>query len=104
MFGLKRRLDRIIALLSIIAKEGLMEMANLDDIKNEIAAEKTVIDSAVKLIGGLSAQLKAAVAANDMTALQAIIDGMEANKAELAAAVTANTPADNPAQTSRATA
>jgi hypothetical protein len=68
-------------------------MATLKDIQDDVTAEKTVIDSAVALLAGLSQQLKDAIAANDPAALQAIVDGLDANKAELAAAVTANTPA-----------
>jgi uncharacterized protein YoxC len=85
-----RRLDQIeTALLSI----GRNIMATLKDIQDDVTAEKTVIDSAVALLAGLSQQLKDAIAANDPAALQAIVDGLDANKAELAAAVTANTPA-----------
>lgn len=72
-----------------------------------VAAEDTVIDSAVALINGfagtitdLKTQLAAAIAANDPAAIQAVVDAMTATAADitaksasLAAAVTANTPA-----------
>ena len=72
-------------------------MASLADIQADVTAEKTVVDSAVALLAGLSQQLKDALAANDPKAIQAIIDGIDANKAALAAAVTANTPPPAPA-------
>ena len=72
-----------------------------------VAAEDTVIDSAMVLIQGnvttladIKAQLAAAIAANDPTALQAVADGIDhtiadvtAKKDALAAAVVAGTPA-----------
>ena len=65
----------------------------LADILAKVAAEKTVDDSIVTLLGSISQQLKDAIAANDPAQLQAISDGLDANIAEIQAAVTANTPA-----------
>lgn len=75
-----------------------------------VAAEDTVIDSAVVLINGfattlsdIQAQLAAAIAASDPAAIQAVADSLGATAADvtaksaaLAAAVSANTPAPPP--------
>lgn len=67
-------------------------MATLTDLAAAVAAEKTVVDSAVILLGGLSQQLKDALASGDPAAIQAIVDSIDAQKQELADAVMANTP------------
>jgi 5'-deoxynucleotidase YfbR-like HD superfamily hydrolase len=88
-------------------------MATIQDIQSKIdkitadtAAEKTVDDSIVALLIGivaqnkeLSAELAAAIANNDQAALQkaadsldAVTTALEANTAEISAAVTENTP------------
>lgn len=73
----------------------------------EVAAEDTVIDSAVALISGFATtlsdikqQLADAIAANDPTAIQAVADALDATaadvsakKQQLADAVVAGTPA-----------
>lgn len=71
-------------------------MAILDDLEAKVAAETTVEASAIKLLTELSAELKAAVASNDPTRIQAVITTLDANNAALAAAITANTPAAPP--------
>lgn len=68
-------------------------MATLADIQSAVAAETTVEQGVVVLLQKLSADLQAAMAANDPTAMQAVVDQINANSAALAAAVTANTPA-----------
>jgi len=68
-------------------------MANLADLQAEVAAVKTVEDSAEALIAGLAQQLKDALAQNDPAAIQAVIDNLEASKTALASAVAQNTPA-----------
>lgn len=75
----------------IVGKRMAGNTKTLDDVLAEVQAEKTVVDSAVVLIGGLSDQLKAA--GGDPAKIQAVIDAIDANKAELAAAVQAGTPA-----------
>lgn len=66
-------------------------MATLDTLTADVAALTTVDASAVALINGLAAQIKAA--GTDPVALKALTDQMEAQTATLSAAVTANTPA-----------
>jgi hypothetical protein len=67
-------------------------MATLADIQAAVAAEKTVEDSVVALLGQISQQLKDAIAANDPAAMQAVVDQIDANTAALSKAVTDNTP------------
>lgn len=68
-------------------------MATLTDIQAAVAAETTVEQSVITLLGTLSTDLQAAIAADDPAALQAVVDTITQNSAALAAAVTANTPA-----------
>lgn len=98
--SLNNKIDKIMPTLADIQVQNAALIA-------AVAAEDTVIDSAVTLIGGfgsqltaLQEQLAAAVAANDPTAIQGVVDSMgstisdiNAKKDALAAAVTANTPA-----------
>lgn len=64
---------------------------NIQDILAKVTAQKTVIDSAAALLASLSQEIKDA--GTDPAALQAISDALDANGAELTAAITANTPA-----------
>lgn len=68
-------------------------MATLADIQTAVTNEQTVEASVITLLQTLSADLKAALAANDPAAIQAVVDSINTNAAALAAAVTANTPA-----------
>jgi len=77
--------------LDLILKIGARILATLADLKAKVDAEGTVVNSAVTLINGISAELKAALAANDPAAVQAIADELDAQQAALAAAV-ANNP------------
>src|SRR5450631_765455 len=63
-------------------------MSAMDDLATSVAAEDTVIDSAVALINGFSAQLTAA--GTDPAKLTALKADVDAKKATLAAAVLAN--------------
>lgn len=77
----------------ITHKDELNMNPTLDSIKQQVADEKTVIDGAVALMGGLKAKLDAAIATGDMAKVQEISDAIGANSSELAAAVAANTVA-----------
>ena len=59
-------------------------MATLDDVQADVTAQTTVVASAVTLLQGLSAQLAAAIASGDLTKIQAIKDGIDANTTTLA--------------------
>jgi hypothetical protein len=76
-----------------VEQDRSMIMATLDDLLVEVEAEKAIDTSIVALVNGLSAQLAAAVASNDPAKVQAVLDGMKANAANLSAAIVANTPA-----------
>jgi hypothetical protein len=69
-------------------------MAALDDLQAAVAAEDTVIDSAVTLIQGIPALI--AAAGTDPAKLQALTADITAKSQALAAAVAANTPAATP--------
>ncbi len=69
-------------------------MVTLDDIVADVTEEKSVIQGAVTLLGQLSQMIKDA--GTDPVKLQAVKDLIDSNKADLAAAVVANTPAAPP--------
>ena len=68
-------------------------MATLEDVKAAVTEATTAEASAVILIQGIADQLKAALAANDPAALDALVTQLHEATAPLAAAVAANTPA-----------
>ena len=70
-------------------------MSALDDLTAAVAAEDTVIDSAVTLINGIPALI--AAAGTDPAKLQALTADITAKASALSAAVVANTPAATPA-------
>jgi hypothetical protein len=84
---------RMSAQLGKVSTTEIRIMASLADIQAAVAAEQTVEASVVTLLGQLSADLQAALASNDPTAMQAVVDQLNQNAQSLAAAVTANTPA-----------
>jgi len=74
-------------------------MKSLADLQADVAADTVVEQSAVTLINGLAAQLKALSAAGtpvDPAVIDSLATTLEANAASLGAAVAANTVA-NPA-------
>ena len=91
--GDSQKLDTVITMLqTVIQKENQMA-ATIDDVIAAAAAEKAVDDSVVALLNQLTQLLQAAIATNDPAKVQAALDAINANKQELADAVTANTPA-----------
>lgn len=67
-------------------------MALLDNLEAEVTELTTVTESAVKLLQRLSEQIKAA--GTDPVKLKALTAQLDQNTSVLAAAVAANTPAD----------
>lgn len=65
--------------------------ATLDELISDVTDESTVVSSVEALLTGLSAQLAAAIAANDPAKIQQVKDAIDSNKARLSAAVAANT-------------
>lgn len=85
-----------------ISPVGDVEMAqSVDALVAAIAAEDTVIDSAVTLINGFAGQLKAAIAAAlaggataaELAPLSTLLTDVQSKTTALSAAVVANTPA-----------
>jgi hypothetical protein len=71
-------------------------MANeLDNLTAEVTETKDLQQSAITLLNGLKTKLDEAIANNDMSRVVALRDDLDASNASLAAAITANTPADN---------
>jgi hypothetical protein len=69
-------------------------MNELDQLKAEVAATRTVEESAIALLKGLKAKLDAAIASGDPKALTELSDSLGSERAALASAVTENTPAE----------
>ncbi len=84
------KLNRILFFVERIFELQGAIMAELDDLTAQVAANKTVIDSALVLINGIADRIKAA--GTDPAALKALTDNLKAEDDALAAAVTANTP------------
>lgn len=91
LMGINQAQNAILEKLDeILGKEDKI-MSALDDLTAQVAADTTVIQSAVTLINGIAAQI--AAAGTDPTKLAALTASLKANDDSLAAAVTANTPA-----------
>lgn len=79
---------------SLIIKN-LQTMSNqLDALKAEVAENKSITNSAITLLTGLKAKLDDAIASGDPQQLQQLSDELGASNDALAAAITANTPAE----------
>lgn len=78
-------------LLHQIIERILIMSAELDRLTASVANVKTVAESAITLINGLAQQIRDN--AGDPAALAKLADDLDADDAELAAAVSANTPA-----------
>ena len=96
----KRIEDKLDAILNnqFNILKGIERMAlDISKLQAAVAAETTVEQSAVTLIGTLAGEIQTLINASgntvDPAALQALVDQMTASQASLAAAVTANTPA-----------
>lgn len=68
-------------------------MATMQDLTASVQREADANDAVILLLTGVSQQLKTAQAQNDPTAIQTVIDQIDANTKKLSDAVTANTPA-----------
>ncbi len=89
------QLDRIEYQLARLQATENHEMAALDQITADVAANTDATNSAIALLTALHDELVAA--GTDPAALAALATNLEANTTALAAAVTANTPAAPPA-------
>ena len=76
---------------TLIEQEGT-EMANLEALTAEVAANTDATLSVVTLVDRLADELEAAQ--NDPAQVQALVDELRANNQSIAAAVSANTPSE----------
>jgi hypothetical protein len=86
------KLDAIIATLAQLKQEEVTMSAELDALTAEVTNAATVEQSAIALIQGLAAKIESMK--NDPAALSALAASLKTQDDALAAAVTANTPAE----------
>ena len=79
-----------------LKREGKI-MASLTDLSAKVSQIAATVDTAVAEMDTLIADLKAAIAANDPTAIQAAMDALDAANTKLANAVVADAPPAAPA-------
>ena len=79
-------------LFFLIINLELRVMSALSDLQSQVAAEDTVIASAITLLNGLKAALDVAIASGDPAALQALSADITAQTTALSSAVASNTP------------
>ena len=86
-------LNRVVVLMERLTNKGAVMSQELEALRAEVAETKTVQESAVRLIEGISARIQAAIDAGgkpeDFIAMK---DELDAANAALSAAVEANTP------------
>lgn len=82
------------AIHDLIISQGETIMVDLTRITNEVAENASVIQSAITLLNGLSEQIREL--STDPVALGELADQLDAQSEALAAAVAANTPAEEP--------
>lgn len=87
--AMSEKLDRYIQ--SNLAKEA--EMASVKDLSDAIERNRTVTDSVVTLLQGISQQIKDAQTSQDPAAMDQVVSQIDSNTQRLAQAVQANTPA-----------
>ena len=86
------KLDAILATLAQLKQEEVTMSAELDALTAEVTNATTVEQSAIALIQGLAAKIESMK--NDPAALSALAASLKTQDDALAAAVTANTPAE----------
>lgn len=89
-----RRLDALDQKIDLVLKNQEAQMAAIDDLQAAVAAEDTVIDSAVTLLNGIPALI--AAAGVDPAKLTALQTDIQTRTAALAAAVIVGTPTAPP--------
>lgn len=89
--AIESRLELVLNWLSFISHKEANIMALLDKLTADVAANGSVIDSAVVLLNGLKAKLDAC--GTDPVKLAELSASLDTQTSALSAAVTANTPA-----------
>lgn len=83
--------------LSVIILWSTRKMSeSLNRLTSEVAENTTVVQSAITLLNNLSQIIRDSV--NDPAALNALADQLDTQSNSLAAAITANTPAEPPGE------
>lgn len=94
---LNEKLDTIILKLNNVLRKERQMAVDLSALQAEVERDRTVDESAKTLLEGLTAKINELIAASgntvDPAALQALVDSIKSNTDNLAAAVSANTPA-----------
>lgn len=94
LYYLDRRFDRLERLLGVVLNKERHILMDLNTIQTKVNENGDVEASAIILLGQLSDLIRAG--ANDPVQMQAIADKLDVDKAALAAAIVANTPAATP--------
>ena len=84
------KLDKILAALTVLQQQETTIMADLTALTTQVAQNTSVEESAVTLIQGLAAQIVAA--GTDPAKLADLTAQLNKSAADLASAITANTP------------
>jgi hypothetical protein len=85
----------VLTLIGLLTIKKLYTMAGeLDNLRAEVAENGSAIDSAITLLNGLKTRLDEAIASGNMAEVQALSNELSNKTDSLAAAVTANTPAE----------
>lgn len=91
---LQGSIDYLISRLALIEREQFMASQQLEDLRTQVERSNNVMDGAATLLGSLAAKIEELK--DDPVALQGLADSLRAETDELATAVTANTPAEEP--------
>ena len=73
-----------------LIREHRLMSAELDRLTTEVSESRTAVDSVLALVAGLAQQIRDL--ATDPAALNALADQLDQQQADIAAAVSANTP------------
>ena len=96
---LLNRQDRLLNLEEYLLKFDrtvkIMSQA-VDELKAAVERQRTISASVVELVNGLRAQLQAAIDNGDLGEVQKLVDELEVEQDNLAAAIATNTPAPSP--------
>ena len=90
--SISHKIDNLTRLVEQLLEKEIIMSEQMDKLTTEVTETITVQQSAVVLLQGLSAQIEALK--TDPVALQALADSLDTSSNELAAAITANTPAE----------
>ena len=86
----ERKLDRVLAGVSLLQKEVAKMSPEVEKIVGEVAETRTAVSSILALVAGMATQIRDNV--DDRAALLSLADDLDAEQARIAEAVTANTP------------